>query len=300
MPNYWKILDYFFLLRPTLFFPLWTVTLAGKFNSDSAAPIGYIFIFLGALMGASYIINQIVDIEGDRDNNKLFLVAESYVDKRIAVILALCLIIIGIYGFFTLGWQFGLLSLLFILVTGLLYNIKPFAFKDNPFLGPMVTTFGGAAAFFFGALPTLNLHILYKVIPYLAAFGAVAFMTTIPDIEGDKQAGKKTFAVTFGFRKTILVSTLLCAFSALTAHWTDEKLIFFPALLSIPVFAFAFFKYEEKKATILAIKFAIFSLSLLAGLMYPWYLILIAAYYFFARWYYKRRFNMEYPSFKLD
>lgn len=296
----WKILDYFFLLRPTLFFPLWTMVLAGRYNSESAAPIGLVFIYLAALLGASYTVNQLADIEGDKKNNKLFLVADEYVSRTYAIGFCIVLAISGCAGFFSLGIAFGVLSIGFIIITAYIYNLDPFKWKDRPLLGPVVTIIGGAVAFFLGVLPDFEFHHLLSVIPYLAAFGAVAVLTTVPDLEGDSASGKKTFAVVFGKKKSALVSASFCAIAALLGWLLKDSVILWPALLSCPVFIAAIFDNEDNRMVILSIKFSIFSLSLAVGILFLWYLALIVAYFFFARWYYKNRFGLQYPSFNLN
>lgn len=300
MQAIWKILDYFFLLRPTLFFPLWTVVLAGRFNSPSAEPLGLVFILFGMLLGASYVLNQLADIEGDRDNNKLFLLADEYISRNSALILVICLSAAGVYCFFTLNVAFGLLSILFLLVTGYFYNFAPFRFKDNPYFGPLVTVFGGAFAFLFGALPEFSPAVLVKTAPYLCAYSAVALLTTIPDREGDEKSGKRTFTIAHGQRLTIWISVMFCLISTISASFTKDPLIFWPSLLSLPVFIYSALNPDEVKYVLLSIKFSIFSLSLAAGLVFPWYFVLIGGYYFFARWYYRQRFHVDYPSFKLQ
>jgi len=132
----------------------------------------------------------------------------------------------------------------------------------------------------------------------MLAFGAVALLTTIPDMTGDAQTGKRTFALSFGVGRTTAAAAALCAAAASAAHSSADPLIFWPALLSTPIFIFAAFK-PVNKYIVLSIKFAIFSLSAAVGLVFPWYLVLMTVYYFFARWYYKRRFNLNYPSFDL-
>ena len=293
----WKILDHFFLLRPTLFFPLWTVVLAGRLNAGSEAPIIPLFLWFAALMGASYTINQIVDIEGDQKNHKLFLIAETLIDRRVAVILSGILTVVGIFGLLQLGIAFGILGLIFFVVTGIFYNLKPWRWKDKPVAGILVSLAGGAIAFFIGCLPVFNLELVWKSIPYLSAFGAVAALTTVPDMEGDKNSGKDTLALHYGLEFTTIASAILCILSALLAWWTQDRLIFWPALLSSPVFIYAIFS-KSRESVILAIKFSIFLLSLAVGLRYIGYLVLMALYFFAARWYYRRRFNIEYPSFK--
>ncbi len=295
----YKILDYFFLLRPTLFFPLWTALLAGRFNSPGYTPVGWVTLFFGMILGVSYALNQIADIEGDRSNKKLFLMADNYISVKSAVIYAVTLAIAGLAGFFLLGLIYGIAGIVFLFVTGYVYNFRPFRWKDHPYLGPLVTVFAGAMAFIFGGLPELTGLIWKSALPYMAAFGAVALLTTVPDISGDAEAGKKTFAVVFGGAKAALAAAALCALAALTAHYSADPLIFWPALLSTPVFIYTAVKPVNKNI-VLSIKFSIFSLSLAVGLAFPWYLILMVGYYSFARAYYKSRFKIEYPSFKLE
>jgi len=295
----YKILDYFFLLRPTLFFPLWTALLAGRFNSPGYTPIGWVTLFLGILLGVSYILNQIADIEGDRSNKKLFLMADNYVSVKAAMIYAAALTLAGLGGFFFLGLIYGIAGVIFLFVTGYMYNFQPFRWKDNPYWGPLVTVFAGAMAFIFGALPDLDGLIWKSVLPYMAAFGAVALLTTVLDISGDVEAGKKTFAVAFGGGKAAVTAAALCAISALAAYNNKDWIIFWPALVSTPVYIYTAFK-PVNKHIVLSIKLSIFSLSAAVGLIFPWYLLLMAGYYSFARAYYKSRFNLEYPSFKLE
>ncbi|MDZ7340319.1 MAG: hypothetical protein ONB27_03110, partial [candidate division KSB1 bacterium] len=93
-----KFLDYFFVLRPTLFFPVWTVFLAGlhanavfdpKHAMSSLAIVPaqnqiLVALLLSLLMGAIFIFNQIADIETDRQNNKLFFIANGIIRKPVA------------------------------------------------------------------------------------------------------------------------------------------------------------------------------------------------------------------------
>ena len=295
MTFYWKILDYFFLLRPTLFFPLWTVILAGRYNSGSESSIVQLFIYFAALMGASYAINQIVDKEGDQKNNKLFLISEGHIKSASAMIYSGILVIFGSAGMLHLGISYGLLAFAFFIITAVLYNMSPWRWKDKPVLGIVVSIIGGGMAFIFGCLPVLNFVLLWKSLAYISAFGAVAVLTAVPDTEGDKESGKNTFVIRFGPEITTFTATAFCILAALLGWWSEDRLIFWPALLSCPVFIFANFD-RSKKFIIFAIKFSILMVSLAVGLRYLWYLAIMIIYYFGARWYYSKRFNIVYPS----
>ncbi|OQX96661.1 hypothetical protein B6I21_00295 [candidate division KSB1 bacterium 4572_119] len=73
-----KLLDYIFILRPTLFFPVWTVFLAGyhantKFSQEVTHPnnpVLALFLFT-LMMGAAFIYNQLVDIETDAKSSPI-------------------------------------------------------------------------------------------------------------------------------------------------------------------------------------------------------------------------------------
>lgn len=300
-------MDYLFLLRPTLFFPLWTVLLAGRYNAaklegyapESHPSLPLLFILFAALMGASYTINQLVDYEGDKVNRKLFLVADKYVKRDYAVWLSAVLIILGLAGLFLYDLSLGLLGLTAILIGGVFYNLKPFRWKDTPILGPLVSVLGGAIAYFFGCLPSFNLELIIKCVPYLAAFTSVSILTTVPDMEGDKDAGKNTFALHYGVGLSTAVAALMCLAAALTGWMTKDNIIFWPALLSCPIFFIALYN-RKRETVILAIKFSIFALSLDVSCVYPGYLLLMALYFLFSRWYYRNRFDMEYPNFKME
>ena len=86
-----KLLDCVFLLRIALLAPVWTILLIGWITGSASArpflaagfrsPPGVLW---GVLFGFSlvvafiYVVNQIVDIESDRINHKLFLLPHGY------------------------------------------------------------------------------------------------------------------------------------------------------------------------------------------------------------------------------
>ena len=250
-------------------------------------------------MGSVYVINQIFDIRSDKDNRKLFLIADEYISIKAASIYAAIAGAAGIFGLFGIGTGYGIIALLFFLATGIFYNISPFRWKDNPILGPLVSVFGGAAAFFLGALPEFNGEIILSSSPYLAAFCAVSILTTVPDMEGDASSGKRTIALQMGPGAVSMLALIMCVIAALSGWRLSDRLIFWPALISIPIFAHAALT-NGRKSVVLAIKFSIFSLSLAVGFRFPLYILLMGVYFLFARWYYRNRFQMEYPSFKME
>ena len=292
----WKILDYFFLLRPTGIFPSWTLLLAGRICSGTEFGITAVFIAYGALMGACYTINQIVDIEGDRINSKLYLIADQYIRRDTAAVFAGALMVLGWVWFFYLNAALGVLGIIVVVVVGGFYNFKPFRWKDRPFGVMVVSMAAGEIAFLIGGYPDISLALIYKSIPYLTAVAAVAALTTIPDVKGDESVGKNTIALKYGHGTTTLFAVLLCTVSALLGWWNQDRIIFWSALLSLPLFINGAFR-ADRSSSVLAVKYSLVIISLAVGLRYPGYLLFIVLYFFFSRWYYRRRFNIEYPSF---
>ncbi len=272
--------------------------LAGRYNSGAdEVPLISLMAAFGAIVGACYAINQMVDSKGDRLNSKLFLIAEEYISRASAAAVSTLLILAGVVWLFYLGFIPGLLGLLSFVIAGILYNFPPFLWKDRPVASLIVSFSGAEIAFLLGCYPLISLTLIWNSIPYLTAVAAVAALTAAPDVTGDEASGKNSFVLKYGLGRTTLMAAILCVISALLGWWNRDPVIFWPALLSLPLFIHTAYK-TDRKSTITAIKFPIVFLSLAVGFRFPGYLVLIIAYFIFSRWYYRRRFNLDYPSFK--
>jgi 4-hydroxybenzoate polyprenyltransferase len=95
--NFWlSRLDYIFILRPMLFFPGWSTMLAGYFigtkrqwfppfeQPANLTEIVLLISGLALLMGSTFILNQLNDIESDRRNRKLFIISDGSVTEKTA------------------------------------------------------------------------------------------------------------------------------------------------------------------------------------------------------------------------
>jgi 4-hydroxybenzoate polyprenyltransferase len=212
-----KIFDHIFLLRPTLWVPVWTFFLLGVYQGRIVSMerihtprIALAFILYTLLMGATYILNQIVDIESDRANKKLYLLPEGHIRVSHAWV--------ELVGLFALSWvlaisfsaQFKIL-LLVSMILGILYSACPFGFKGRPILDLLSNALGyGVLAFSLGwvtVAPFSGATLLHSL-PYFFAVGAVFINTTIPDIKGDKSAGEITTGVFLGEIKSYWLSTV--------------------------------------------------------------------------------------------
>ena len=151
-----KALDYIFVLRPILFFPGITTLLAGYYLSD--IPLDYtliniIFAFC-MLMGSTFILNQLEDIDSDKNNSKLFLIEHGFISKNMAILESVILALVAFGIAFSTDLTTGFIFIGFFVITGIVYNLKPFQWKNYPWLGLLANLLMGVAAFTTGWLIT--------------------------------------------------------------------------------------------------------------------------------------------------
>ena len=307
-----KLLDYLFILRPTLFFPVWTVFLAGyhanmifdptKLSSETGSVPAHsaflIALLLTLLMGAVYIFNQVVDIRSDQKNEKLFFIAKKIIKKRTALIEGVLLTIFSIGFAFLINIKIGLMFVVIFLITGIFYSYKPFTWKDRPFMGAVANFLGGwsVAACGWITAGTDSLHFVYRALPYGFGLVAVYLLTTIPDIPGDREFNKITFGVKYGKKATVYWALFIEIITVVLSYILKDYMFFFPALVALPLFLIAVATLEIDDI-LKAIKFTILFASLAVCVKYPVYFLMILFTFYFSKWYYKKRFNLEYPKF---
>jgi 4-hydroxybenzoate polyprenyltransferase len=303
-------LDYIFLLRPMLFFPGWSTMLAGFFisTSDYWFPlpdqnVDYLIIFLlisgfAMIMGSAFVLNQLRDIESDKKNNKLFIISDGIVSvtsaRREVYILTIAAVIIGFY----LNFYIGTLFILFFLITGILYNYKPAKMKDRPWGSLIANALMGWLAFSIGWSINYqpDLHLVIDSFPYFCFNTALYLFTLLPDVKGDKVAGKETLAVVYGIKKIVLWAFILYVFGLIvTVIVKDYQALLF-YLLSLPFFMKSIITKKVPDA-IRTTKFGILFFALSICLRWPFYLLLMISGFFLTRWYFKQRFDFEYPNF---
>lgn len=305
-----RLFDFVFLLRPTLFFPVWTVYAAGYFvgRSRAAMPADQpnnwplvIGLALTFLLGSAFVLNQIVDEKIDRENNKLFLIANGHVPRKLAGLEAALLALLSMLTGFLYSAGMGFLFVLIYGTTGILYSLPPFKWKDRAIRGLLANSLGAAAIFCAGWSTSagLSLRALAHALPYVFAVSAVYALTTLLDRDGDARYQKLTLAVRFGERPTLWLAVLLVVLSLLGSLLLGDGLIVFPALASVPLFFIAAIGRKQEDVD-RAIKYPILFLALVIS--FKWYLFfpLILFTFYFAKMYYRYRFGLNYPSFQAE
>jgi len=305
-------LDYIFVLRPMLFFPGWSTMLAGFFidskyswfdyykNSQTIDYFNLIFLLIGfgMLMGSTFVLNQIKDIESDLKNKKLFIISNGYLSRKSALYEVILLFVISLILSFNINLTVGILFLIFFLVTGIGYNFKPLILKDKPWGSLFANAVMGWIAFAIGwcAVKSIGWQIFIDSIPYLLFNTSLYFFTILPDIEGDKSATKKTLAVQFGHKPIIISSFLIFIAGFIFALILNDRqaLVFY--LFSLPFFLRGVFTLKISHS-IQTTKYSILFFALSICIRWPWYFIMMLSGYFLTKYYFKKRFNLDYPNF---
>lgn len=249
-------------------------------------------------MSSAIIINQFTDKRSDQKNHKLFLLADGLVSPKTAILeIVICTLLAFLFAM-QKDMILMVLCLVLFFVTGIGYSLPPFLWKDKPIAGLFINMLGGLLTFLVGwqITATLNWYTLIIALPYIFAVGAVFLLTTIPDEAGDKLTGKITFAVRYNLRTTIRVALFFEITCLITAILLRDFVILFPALATFPFFVKLLFK-DNLTSIIQAARFAILFLSIAVALFFPFYAFLMIGIFLLSKWYYRNRFQLNYPSF---
>jgi 4-hydroxybenzoate polyprenyltransferase len=305
-------LDYFFVLRPMLFYPGWSTMLAGYFiayRSEIRLPIinqsllnhGYILLLIlafGMLMGSTFVLNQIKDVKSDQKNKKLFIISNGYLTLQDAIKEVVLLAYFSFLLAFFLNFVTGICFILFFVIAGILYNFAPFTMKDRPWGSLAANALMGWFAFAIGwaAKNQVTSAVLTDSIPYLLFNTALYLFTTLPDIEGDRLAGKRTLAVMYGSKWLIIGAFLLYVSGLIFSLVIIELQALFFYILSFPFFIKTVITLNIAD-TLRTTKFGILFFALSICLRWPIYFVLMLLGFVCTKAYFRKRFNLNYPNF---
>lgn len=300
-----KALDFVFAARPLLLVPFWSIYLVAlNFHHELAGKsFGWInalsLLCLTLLGAAACYLNQVYDADSDRINNKGLFIDRGILTKSHLTAGFIILSIIGL-GLSVFVSNFFFLICAQLLVFAYIYSAPPLRLKDRPVAGLIANAYCIGFLIAFSVFPKININnagLLGWDNPFYFAMavGGVYLLTTIPDRSGDAATGKQTVAVVAGRTTTILLAALWLLVAAV-AGWQSEYLLLCAiAVMSLSV-TLGTLAFRSDKAILIAAKFPILLLTLLAGWYYPAYLIFIVVLVLATRIYYARRFNIRYPS----
>jgi len=303
-------LDYFFVLRPMLLFPGWSTMMAGYFIQSRTIwfpsfqlqinNFHLLFLLVGfaMVMGSSFVLNQLKDIESDKKNKKLFIISDGILSTKAVWLEVIILTFLSFLIAFTIKLEVGILFVLFFIVTGLFYNFPPAKMKDRPWGSLLANGLMGWLAFSVGwaANNQISTQLIIDSLPYLCFNTALYLFTTLPDREGDKISGKKTLAVLFDIKNIRYLAFVFYLTGFLVSIWSFDRqaLVFY--ILSLPLFVKTLIG-KEVEDTIRATKYGILFFAVSICLRWPAYFVMMVTGFLVTKWYFMRRFNFDYPNF---
>lgn len=325
MKNFFiKATDLFFCSRPVLLIPVWAFFLFGYYHGclvrqhtlgtvsveipSTGLPVYFFYslpgktwlviLLFSLLMSATYILNQIADVDTDRKNRGFPLLAKGVIQIREARTLAIGLTAGVIVSAIFINKEFFLLFSAAALI-GIVYNLPPFRFSGRPVLDFLSNAAGyGFLAFFLGWLTAgaeLSGNMVIAATPYFLLMAAGSIASTVPDIPGDRAENKITTSVWLGIRKSACLG-LVCIIAAfLTAFPAGDWIVLSAAVPAAASFLLLVVKPEKKNAYP-AYQFGGGILILIALALYPLFLLLSVFFFIVTRIYFKARHGIHYPS----
>lgn len=300
-------LDYIFAARPMLHLPGWSIFLVAlhyhhQLSGDKFS-LEDLLVLLGITCmtaGAMYL-NQVFDKESDAINQKLGYVSNGIISEQKMMRAFFLISGVGL----AIGYLISFVTAAIFIVAFLLswlYSAPPFRLKDRPLWGMLANGYSIGFLVSLSVMPNLTLHnsgLLGWDNPFYfwLVVSGVYCLTTIPDAPGDAATGKRTLAVVLSPRTVSLVAVVMFVAAAYLAFRSDNVVLAalagFAALLVIPILI-----EPSGSRVLIAAKLPILLLSLLAGYFYPGYLVFMIVMIWLTHLYYKRRFNLNYPSLR--
>jgi 4-hydroxybenzoate polyprenyltransferase len=284
--------------------PSWLMLFLGYYRSSGPINRFYpslrlvdSFFAFSLVMAAAYILNQIYDLESDRQNDKVFFLPRGILSVPAARLEAAILVLASfVLSYFQSRQYFA--AILAALLLGIFYSLPPIKLKARPILDLLANSFGyGLVGFSLGwiTVGSFSTLIIYRAVPYICAIGAVFVNTAIPDIPGDKRTGNITTAVLLGKKVSYFLALGLLVASIAAGFLLKDAAVIVASLLSLPFFILAAIKQTEKFC-LLSTHFGIIALALVTTFFFPYFLIFLVLVIFATRFYYKRRFGIAYPA----
>lgn len=246
--------------RPVILIPVWGFCALGFRRAvyqgkgigihtclDSAEMTIYIEILLFSLsVAAVYILNQIADIEVDKKNDGIPLVASGVVSVRAAAVTALfCSAVSILLPLFYNHYFFSLAALLSLLL-GCLYSFRPVRLSGRPFSDFLSNAIGyGLIAFgvgwSLGDDTVFSIRFLQSALPYFLLMCGGSISSTLPDYRGDIKDKKNTTAVIFGLKGAHSIAAAFISAAFITGFMQKDCIATGGALLSFPFYLGYFF-----------------------------------------------------------
>lgn len=302
----YKLWDLIFLVRPPLLCASCVFFFSGVAASKSSSIISSTkevgralsnLILFVLITSIAFVVNQILDVESDRLNKKVFIMPLNLIRRSEAVVFALVLILTVI----ALSYRRALPEVALVwsgVGLGVLYSLPPVRLKSIPIADVTSNSIGfGWIGFTLGwlSLAPLDRHALVLSSAYAIGMAGIFLNTLIEDEDGDRIVGDKTTCVALGRRKVAIGAFVSILVAAVIALLEGHGLLWVGAFGSIPVFV-GILSEPSKEASAIASRVTAWIFLLLVGLKVPIYLVMAFGVFVLSRIYYRSRFSLIYPT----
>lgn len=307
--------DAFFLMRPLILVPVWGFSFLGYARavavSRTSPPIivlplstwgavAWVLVF-SLSVGAVYVLNQLADLDADRNNDGFALLAKGVGGKPLAIRTALFCAVLSV-GIPLIGGKppLAVFSAL-ALVVGILYSFKPTRFSGRPVLDFLSNGLGyGAIAFGAGWYLGQGAGQWYwcclSAVPYVLLMCGGSISSTVGDIQGDRADNKITTAVMLGPRKSQMLALVCILLGGTTGFFLAGDIVAVTvASMVAPLYVYSLIKNDSRSIEA-SYKIGGASMMLVAAVRVPALAILGVGIILLTRIYFGVRHGIAYPS----
>lgn len=228
LPLHTKLKAYIALTRPFTILPAFIggllITLApADITFDTVTTAIYVGVTLMLLQAVGQIVNQVVDVEIDREIKPYRPIPSGLVDRDEAMGIAWILAIIAVGRGFTVNTTFGILSLI-LLFMAVFYSMKPMVTRRHPVINlvwqatargaiPVIMCYG-----VYGNIADAYIYTLFMFVWVLGWQGT----KDINDAEADMKHGVKTIVNTYGVTTLKVLATASIIIIGVLALYTEK------------------------------------------------------------------------------
>ena len=221
----------------------------GKLPATKEIVLGFLSMFF--ISAAALILNDYFDIESDKINAPERPLQAGLVTERDVVLLSIVVTLLGFIAGYLISVE-ALFVVLLVWAVGFVYNWR---FKKAGILGNLMVSFSVGMTFVFGGMavekPLETLVWCFAIWVMLIDLGEEIAADAM-DIEGDRQAGSRSFALVLGRENALKISgaifLLVIAASSLPflLRWL-EWIYLFPILLTDAVILYSTSKLLDSR-----------------------------------------------------
>jgi 4-hydroxybenzoate polyprenyltransferase len=308
------LMDAFFLTRPLLLVPVWGFSAFGWYRGLSegehvpvfalwtlqrSVPVFFWTAVFSLSVAAVYVFNQIADVNVDKENNGLPLLARGKVSLKTAwtcgIACALFSILPPLFGRPLLS-VFAVMAVLL----GIVYSFRPARLSGRCCLDFIANAAGyGIIAFGVGwhlsGAPFSGHSFALSAMPYFLLMCAGSISSTLPDRDSDAKCGKKTTAVTLGVGRAHVLATLFIVASVIASVALHDLVSGFCAACAIPFYVWHLAR-PGRRGMEATYKAGGLLCMIAAAALQPVMALAAGAVAVMTRLYFKQRHHVVYPS----